>query len=284
MKKIFAALMALTVLLTLTACGTKKTEPEKTEQPSQQETQPETLPELSPAEPVELTAERVEGRLPEGEYDLPDEVTSMLDWQWSGAVALLAEEDGAEFYAVEGKESSVALLYWDGVWGEFDWLFVTPRAIDPQLWVTDIDEDGEDELVALCYGGSGTGVSLEYLYVVEREGKTLVSYELPLGTLSQALNGQLQTVSVNGTVYAALGRELVDITADLEGVKTENVSVCLGQTAAYRPTESGLTCTFGVVAEGDGIPFLSCYVAEVEGEIRYADGIFTLENLRLSDI
>jgi len=25
-------------------------------------------------------------------------------------------------------------------------------------------------------------------------------------------------------------------------------------------------------------------VAEVEGEIRYADGVFTLENLRLSDI
>lgn len=281
MKKIFAALMALTVLLTLTACGTKKAEPEKTEQPSQQETQPETLPELSPAEPVELPAERVEGRRPEGEYDLPDEVTSMLDWQWSGAVALLAEEDGAEFYAVEGKESSIALLYWDGVWGEFDWLFVTPRAIDPQLWVTDIDEDGEDELVVLCYGGSGTGVSLEYLYVVEREGKTLVSYELPLGTLSQALNGQLQTVSDNGTVYAALGRELVDLSAVLEGVEAKNVKACLGAIADYEPVEGGIAARFGVALEGDGIAYLALYGADVAGTVRYADGVFTLEDLHL---
>ena len=37
----------------------------------------------------------------------------------------------------------------------------------------------------------------------------------------------------------------------------------------------------GVVAEGEGIPFLSLYVAEVEGEAYYENGIFTLENLHL---
>jgi len=285
MKKRIAMFLALTMLLALTACGAKQAEQKEPEQTvNQQETPAEALPELLPAESVEIAAETMEGRTPGGEYVLPEEVVSMVEWQWSGAVGLLAQEGDVAFYALEGKESNPALLCWDDLQAEFDWWYATPQAIEPELWVYDMDEDGEDEVVADCYGGSGTGVSLEYIYVVERDGNSLTSFELPWAAVAEGLNAHLQTVSVNGKTYAALGRELVDITADLEGVKAEDVSICLGQTAAYRPAETGLTCTFGVVAEGDGIPFLSCYVAEVEGEIRYADGVFTLENLRLSDI
>lgn len=282
MKKGFAIFMALTMLLALTACGAKKTEPEKTEQPPVQEILPETMPELSSVEPVVLTAEKVEGRLPEGEYDLPDEVTSMLEWQWSGAVGLLAEADGAEFYAVEGKESSVALLYWDGACGEFDWQFVTPHAVDPKLWVADLDQDGEDELVALCYGGSGTGVSLEYLYVVEKnEDGSLTSYGLTWETLAKGLDDQLQTISVNGATYVALGRELVDISAQLEDVEAKNVKVHMGPIVSYEPVEGGFACRFGTAVEGEGIPYLALYVADITGTVRYENGNFTLEDLHL---
>ena len=283
MKKGFAVCLALTLLLTLTACGNKKTEQEPQPQsPVTQETPVEVPPELLPVEAMEIAAETMEGRLPGGEYDLPEEVTTMLEWQWSGAVALLAEEDDVAFYAVEGKESSPALLRWGESLAEFDWWYVTPQAIEPELWVYDIDGDGETEVVADCYGGSGTGVSLEFLYVVEKdETGTLTSYELPWQEIGKAVNQQLQVVTLEDHTYDALGRELVDITAQLKEQQVRDVDVCLGQVVSYRPTETGLTCSFGVVAEGEGIPFLAMYVATVEGEIRYEDGVFTLENLHL---
>jgi hypothetical protein len=41
-----------------------------------------------------------------------------------------------------------------------------------------------------------------------------------------------------------------------------------------------LNGTFGVVVEGTGIQG-PVYVADVEGFLRYEDGVFTLENLHL---
>ena len=283
MKKGFAVCLALTLLLTLTACGNKKAEQESPNPPPvTQEPAVEVPVELLPVEDVEVAADGMEGRLPGGDYDLPEEVVPMIDWQWSGAVALLAQEGDVAFYAVEGKESSPALLRWGDSQAEFDWCYSTPQAIEPELWVYDIDGDGETEVAVDCYGGSGTGVSMEYLYVVEKEADgTLVSYELPWQAIAKALNEQLQTVLLAEGTYAALGRELVDISADLENVEAENVKVALGQVVSYRPLENGLACRFGVVAEGKGIPSLSLYVAEVEGEAHYENGIFTLENLHL---
>ena len=283
MKKGFAVCLALTLLLTLTACGKKKVESEPPAPPPVTEEPTVEIPvELIPVETVEIAADGVEGRLPGGDYDLPEEVIPMIDWQWSGAVALLAEEGDVAFYAVEGKESSPALLRWGDSQAEFDWWYSTPQAIEPELWVYDIDGDGETEVVVDCYGGSGTGVSMEFLYVVEKEEDgTLVSYELPWQAVAKALNQQLQTVNLADRIYAALGRELVDISADLENIETEQANVCLGQVVSYRPLEDGLTCRFGVVAEGEGIPILSLYVAEIEGEVRYGSGVFTLENLHL---
>lgn len=286
MKKGFAIFMALTMLLTLTACAGKAEQADPSESAKQettkQETPAEPAPELAEVPQLRISGEKMDGRLPGGEYVLPEEVISMRDWQGSGAVGLLAEAGEAAFYALEGKESHCALLRWGDSQGEFDWWYSTSRAIEPKLWVYDIDSDGEDEVVADCYGGSGTGVSMEYFYVVEKNGDgSLTSYELPWASLAQTLNDQLQTISMNGAVYAALGRELVDISAELEGVNTEDLTIRLGQVAAYRPVEGGLACSLGVVAEGSEIPFLTLYVATVEGVIRYVDGNFTLEELHL---
>lgn len=281
MKKWIAIFMALTMLLALTACGAKKEEPAPSE-PETQETPMEPAPELAALPELQIPAETMEGRIPGGQYELPDEVISMVEWYWSGAVGLLAEVDDAAFYALEGKESNPALLCWDDAQAEFDWWYSTPQAIDPELWVYDVDGDGEDEVVADCYGGSGTGVSLEYLYVVEKnDDGSLTSYGLTWEALAETLDQHLQTISMNGATYAALGRELVDISTALEEVKAENAKVHLGPIVSYRPIEDGFTCRFGVAAEGDGLAYLSLYVAEIEGEVRYKDGQFTLEGLHL---
>ena len=281
MKKGIAIFMALTMLLTLTACGKKAEQTEPTDPPAEK-IPVALIPELMEVPALTIPAEKLEGRQPGGEYELPVEVIPMLVWQRDGMAGLLAEEEDVAFYALEGKESSPALLCWGDSQAEFDWQYVTPRSIEPELWVYDVDGDGEEEVVADCYGGSGTGVSMEYLYVVEKdEDGVLTSYGLTWESLGQVLNEQLQTISANEATYVALGRELVDISAALEGVKAENVKAHLGPIVSYRPVEEGFTCSFGVAVEGDGIAYLAMYVAEIEGVVRYEDGQFTLEELHL---
>ena len=63
-----------------------------------------------------------------------------------------------------------ALLRWGDSLAEFDWLYATPQAIAPELWLFDADGDGGDEAVVSCYGGSGTGVSLEYFPLWRKPG------------------------------------------------------------------------------------------------------------------
>lgn len=72
---------------------------------------------------------------------------------------LAQTEDGAAAFYALAEEGSL-LLRWDGSLAQFRWNDRTPRCISPQLWWTDADGDGEDELAVSCYAGSGTGVSV----------------------------------------------------------------------------------------------------------------------------
>ena len=287
MRKFFAILLAFAMLLTLTVCKKKEAEtpdaptPPQTAPAEKNETPAAPAIQLRPTEDVVLPADIVEGRLPGGEYVLPEELTTMMDWQWQGAIGLLAREEDVSFYALEGKESCPALLRWGDSQAEFDWWYVTPHAVEPELWLMDIDEDGETEVVADCYGGSGTGVSMEYIYIVEKEADgTLVSHELPWRDLCFLVDKQLQLVRQNDAIYAALGRELVDITESVPA-DVEVESLCLGSIARFTPGDWGLHCTFGVTAEGKDIPHSTLYVANVEGFLRYENETFTLTNMHL---
>lgn len=283
MRKVVAFILTGALLLSLAAC--KKEDPVQAN-PEGSQTQeeppvPEEEIELSPITDVTIPADMVEGRIPVDRYVLPEQITDMS--LWDGQTVLLAQEEDASFYALEGKESNPVLLRWGEHQGEFDWIYATPRAIAPQLWMFDADGDGETELVVNCYGGSGTGVSLEYIHVVEKEaGGTLVSYDLPWEDLCRQVDPQLQAVPVGDGLSAALGTELVDITESIPAhEKVEKL--CLGGIASYTPTEQGLECTFSVMALGKTLPFATVYVAEVQGVLSYENGTYQLENMHLVD-
>ena len=288
MRKLLVMLLAVLMVLSLTACKKKTApapeSPAPVTPPAVEKEEPAVAPpELRPVEDVVVSPDVVEGRVPSGDYVLPEELTTMMDWQWQGAVGLVAQTEDVYFYAIEGKESCPVLLRWGDSMAEFDWWYSTPQAIEPELWLMDIDGDGETELVADCYGGSGTGVSMEYVYIVEKEADgTLVSHELPWRDLCFLVDQQLQLLEMNGAFYAALGKELVDITEHLPteaNVKAENLT--LGYIARYTPEEDGLNGTFGVIVEGKGITG-PVYVANVRGFLRYENGTFTLEELHLA--
>lgn len=296
MRRILMLFLTLTVMLSLTACRKAEEAPASSQQgavsaaPAGPEAPEEGFTTVTGApfvpaevETISLSGQTMEGVVPEGEYDLPAEVVAMRDWDGQG-IAMLARlpQADAAFYAVEGKESYPALIRWGGSIAEFDWLYATSRAIPPQMWCFDFDGDGEDELVVDCYGGSGTGMSIEYLYVVERrEDGTLTSCHLSWPELREAVSGCLWAAKAGQRTYAALGRELVDITAELEGQepKYQNSGLAMGQVVGFERTEAGMTCTMGAVLDAEELYYW--YVADVTADVIYKDGTFLLDDLHL---
>ncbi|MBD3919645.1 hypothetical protein H8B09_12850 [Paenibacillus sp. PR3] len=67
-----------------------------------------------------------------------------------------------------GLDNGVELRVGDLV-QQYDWIYNTPRGIEPRLAVKDYDGDGHNELAVILYVGSGTGVSLEELHMIEME-------------------------------------------------------------------------------------------------------------------
>ena len=69
----------------------------------------------------------------------------------------------------------------------------------PRLRQVDADGDGAEELAVVCCYGSGTGVSIEQLHIVEKnEDGTLTDYRLPEDDLC---GGQL-TAALRGTALS----------------------------------------------------------------------------------
>ncbi|MDP4182311.1 MAG: hypothetical protein Q8942_14630 [Bacillota bacterium] len=73
-------------------------------------------------------------------------------------------EKGIYLYAI--KDGGV-VLYINNKGHYYDWEYLTPRFILPQMRVYDYDKDGKDELAVVLYIGSGTGFSVEELHIVE---------------------------------------------------------------------------------------------------------------------
>lgn len=291
MKRLIALTLALLLALSLSAC--KKADPVPdapvSAAPEDVETPKEgfttvTGDALEPTNLASVSASAIvtEGRVPEGEYDLPTEVVRQSELVSNGGIALLAELPEADiaFYGLEGKEFYPALIRWGESQAEFDWQYMTPRCVEPRLWCFDYDGDGEDELVVECYYGSGTGVSMSDLHVVEKnQDGTLTAYTFPADVLLPALNGYICLVKAGNSTCAALGAELVDITKELNGLDFEECGLAIGSTLGFEKTEQGMACTIGAVLDAEKVHYW--YVADVTADVLYKDGEFILDGFHL---
>lgn len=283
MKRAFALLLLFTLV---TGCQRTDYTHEATiraVQSSAEDDAPEAadaLPELKSLEELSAPAVVTEGREPSKDYDLPGEVTDMAEWGGLDPIARLAElpDQGTAFYGVDDTRGGYVLLQWGDSLAEFDWLFATPRRIPPRLFCFDIDGDQENELAVICYAGSGTGVSIEELHIIEKgPDGVLTAYTFPESLWSEQVPTLFDTAVVDGRTFAVLGHELVEI--DGEG---------LDLSAAYAGTIAGFGCwngyslsfegAFGLCPVGSPVP---CYVAETSTDVFYKDGVFTLENFHL---
>ena len=276
----------LLMLVVLTACGTKpETVMEVLEVPSF------ALPETAEAEPISSEAAVTEGRAPAEDYDLPlpREFSPENSWMrydidgWlrGGTIGLLAEapEAGAAFYGLPYSENAheTALIRWGNSLAEFDWDFLTPRRFLPRMAVMDLDGDGKDELIVLTYVGSGTGVSIYDLHVLEKNPDgTLTDYAMPGSLWQERLPPLLRFVQTDGRNFLILGRELLEI--DMEHVLEGQMEPSAGWIANFRllPEEHAIQLLGAV-----DLWKTTNYVADYTADVGYRDGVFTLSGFHL---
>ena len=296
MKRFAALLLTLSLALSLSAC--KKVDDQSTPDspvsaaPTEVEKPTEgfttvTGDAFAPTslKSVSASAVKTEGRIPGGEYVLPEEVTEIIEWEDWGGVGLLAEipEADAAFYAVEGKDFSPALIRWGDALAEFDWRYATPRNIAPRMWCFDFDEDGLDELVVDCYYGSGTGVSLSDLHVVEKDAEgDLTAYTFPADELMSVMNGYVTLVKAGNSVCAVLGAEIVDITEELEaqGVDFADCDLTTGAILEFEVNGQNVECRMSAQLQSEVAP-MYWYAADITADVFYKDGEFILDGLHL---
>lgn len=84
---------------------------------------------------------------------------------------LVAEIPEEDIY-LYGTDNGVVLKQGDEI-QKFEWNYLTPRFILPWIELEDFDGDGIDELLCVLYVGSGTGVSISELHMLEPDGKQL---------------------------------------------------------------------------------------------------------------
>lgn len=277
MKRLLPALLALTLL---SGCGARETA--------------SSLPETSPAQQISAPAVVTEGREPEEDYDLSAALDGFSEWMhrstWNqdpvGLLAELPEQDVALYGVRDHRGDDRALLRWEDSLAEFDWNFGGPLIVEPRLWCWDADDDGQDEVVLVNHVGSGTGVSIEELHIVEKnEDGTLADYAFPEELWRDQLSALLTLVKGNNRVWVSLGRELVDITSQLpENLEPETLrGLGTGNVAGFDtdwPRGADIRFSGSVCLDADG--YNSWYVADISAYVSYAGGVFTLSDLHLN--
>lgn len=154
------------------------------------------LPETEDPPTLSVPAVVAEGQPWTEDGELPTVPRELRGWdQEAEPVALLDWTEDAALYGLAGQTDRL-LLQWGDTLAEFDWPYRTPHALNPQIWQV-VYNDFVAQVV-VCYYGTGTGVAVEQLHIVEKnQDGTLTDYCLPEGDLcgqqlTQAL--RLETV------------------------------------------------------------------------------------------
>lgn len=227
-------------------------------------------------ETLSMAGERTDGA-PAGRYVLPTDLVDLSELYGENRRArnyLLAElDDGVRLYLVWQEDDPWLLVDWNGTRALFDLVLLTPGGLLFSPYWTDVDGDGEPEIVALDSAGTGTGVSRRSLYVFELEEDGIAAYRLPDALYHDMLAGELAArVDHRALLVNDIPLFLYPpIDAD---------SLFIWNHTSYT-VESGITAEYSlefsredwVVPEGRGL---------LNTSVTYRNGTFMLSDFRLS--
>ncbi|SFB49915.1 hypothetical protein SAMN05216312_110162 [Cohnella sp. OV330] len=204
-------------------------------------------------------------------------------------VASIPEKD---VYLYADTETAAVLAVGDAR-QTMDWTYSTVRGVTPVLTLGDYDHDGEDELAAVLELGSGTGLLIDELHVVELAGMEAgASGERPfadhafqeedyLAQLGDALS--FEKVDKDGKWFGeiAIGDRTYEV--DLDAFVREHVAEALGKELGYgaivyfRAEDEGLTFQAAVGLRIDGFAEPQ-YIGDITASVSYDAGKFKLGN------
>lgn len=117
----------------------------------------------------EENPERLEEVTLEGWRGLREAVDSAPE---GGTVVRIAETpDGAFalYGMVTDADMAGVLLSFDGKCQYFDWYYTSPQTVMPNIVNADYDGDGQEEIAVILHAYTGTGVSMEQLFMLEQQ-------------------------------------------------------------------------------------------------------------------
>ncbi|SES88608.1 hypothetical protein SAMN05660297_00859 [Natronincola peptidivorans] len=188
------------------------------------------------------------------------------------------------------------MLDYEGEKFYYDWSWSTPRNIQPRMYLEDFSNDGNNELAVILHVGSGTGVSIDELHIIEvsqeeylSEDQTHKEYmvknpeyfkaycykdytdqlqrEVKMN-IKEKPNSTVATIEVNGEKHT--------INIQKENKNTLEREIGLGQTIRFDYEEGSLLAAFGIAIF---YPHPD-YIGEIAAEVNYEAGRFQLNHMK----
>ena len=237
------------------------------------------------------------------------ETQALEGTEWNGGLSSLPQTlvDGqAELSDLWDEPSGTVLLaqlpekdiFLYGIWDEetpeercllrvgdlarsYDLPWATPRCLLPQLHCGDFDGDGKDELAMLANTGSGTGVSVWTLCIVESDLSASLLSDL---AYEDTLASYLGCVYNKGEQQAVITLGNDEITVDLSEYDLTDDSpleAYAGTIVDYAVEGDAITAQLDVGLYGKGLPYTVCYFGQLEGQIVYDGAGFSLTDSAL---
>ena len=200
-------------------------------------------------------------------------------------LASIEDEDIYLYMAYPQYAPGGVVLSYKGRETLFDWMAMTPRGILPTMKYYDFDNDGDKELAITLYIGSGTGVSIEDLHILEIDNSKLPVYEdyylngfdasIWLGEIIE-IKGKVDEenviISLNSSEYTVKSGE-----NDESG---QLVDIHIGQSVSFEFDGNRIKTTIGVGFEYENwVPLAYC--ARIDATVVYCEGGFLVEDYSL---
>jgi len=204
------------------------------------------------------------------------------DASYNPLIAAIPEKN-IYLYAVKPQG---VILYVNGIKHTYDWINITPRFILPKMYYGDFNLDGNYEIVVIPYVGSGTGVSIEELHIIDAKNFTDTHFESQ-SYITQLDNiVKLKTYENSGEIYADIDIEQQTYSAKVISKKdvgdgSVEQNAYFGNIVRFNVVDGKIKAEF--VLGMSVKPSVSLYyIGNVNSDVVYTDNKLILKNARFS--
>ena len=200
---------------------------------------------------------------------------------------LVAQIDGQNIWLYGLSGGQGLILRVDDMWQYFDLPYhLSPRNILPAISYGDYDGDMQFEVALQIYTGSGTGISVYDLHIIELSGDgawtdTWFDPDDYRAILDAGITSAYDEAENILTVSAGESTIAVDLTAAGYPEPGSPVEAHFGRVVGFSCSGDTITASFGIVADAPSIPPLGLYPLDLQATIVYTGSTFGLSDLTL---